>query len=109
MFPPMPEFRPKDLCIVIPTRERWEMLDRTLKALRDQTVTGFEVIVCADGPTEPVRTLDGARLIMKPGTGVSYRRNLGARTTDRKLVMLLGDDTIPAKDLVELHIRRHNE
>jgi GT2 family glycosyltransferase/2-polyprenyl-3-methyl-5-hydroxy-6-metoxy-1,4-benzoquinol methylase len=104
----MPEFRPKDICVVIPTRQRWDMLARTLKAFRRQTVQGFEIIVLADATEEPSTPLDGARLILKPDTGVSERRNLGARTTDRKLLLLLGDDTIPTEDLIEQHLVRHN-
>jgi len=104
----MPEFRPKDVCVVIPTRQRWGMLERTLQAFRRQTVQGFEIIVLADATEEPAGGLEGARLILKPDTGVSERRNLGARSTDRTLLLLLGDDTIPAGDLVERHLVRHN-
>ena len=50
----MPEFRPKDICVVIPTRQRWDMLARTLKAFRRQTVQGFEIIVLADATEEPL-------------------------------------------------------
>lgn len=105
----MPEFRPKDVCVVIPTRRRWDMLDRTLRALANQSIKGFEIIVLADAPEDEEHNLEGARLIKKPGTGVSERRNLGARTTDRALILLLGDDTIPAEDLIERHLVRHNQ
>ena len=105
----MPQFRPKDVCVVIPTRRRWDMLERTLRSLRDQTVKGFEVIVLADAPEDEAHELKGARLIKKPGTGVSTRRNLGARSTECKIILLLGDDTIPAEDLIERHVFRHNQ
>src|SRR5438309_556650 len=69
----MPEFRPKDVCVVIPTRQRWDMLERTLQAFRRQTVQGFEIIVLADATEEPAGGLEGARLMLKPDTGVSLR------------------------------------
>ena len=105
----MPAFRPKDVCVVIPTRRRWDMLERTLHSLRNQTVPGAEIIVLADAPEDEEHNLEGARLIKRPDTGVSERRNLGASTTDRKLILLLGDDTIPAPDLIERHLVRHNQ
>ena len=104
----MPEFRPRDLCVVIPTRQRWDMVVRTLQALHRQTAGGFDIIIVADETEPPKEDLLGARLILEPGTGVSHRRNLAARSTDKALLLLLGDDTIPEPDLIELHIQRHN-
>jgi glycosyltransferase involved in cell wall biosynthesis len=103
----MPEFRPSDLCVVIPTRDRWNILERTLASLRSQTVTGFEVVVVVDGTDQRPHELDGARVIVKEHAGPGAARNLGARSTDRRLILLLGDDTIPERDLIERHVNRH--
>lgn len=103
----MPEFRPSDLCVVIPTRDRWDILDRTMASLRSQTVRGFETVVVVDGTDQGARELEGARLSVKEHAGPGAARNLGARSTDRPIILLLGDDTIPEPDLIERHMARH--
>src|SRR5664279_4684031 len=37
--------RPGDLDVVIVTRERWAVLERTLSALRGQSVSGFRTVI----------------------------------------------------------------
>jgi len=103
----MPEFRPKDLCVVIPTRDRWSILQRTLRALGHQTVGGFEVVVVVDGTDQEVPDLPGARVVVKEHAGPGAARNLGVASTDRRLILLLGDDTIPEPDMIEHHIKHH--
>jgi 2-polyprenyl-3-methyl-5-hydroxy-6-metoxy-1,4-benzoquinol methylase len=41
--------------------------------------------------------------------GPGAARNRGARSTDRALVLFLGDDIVPGQALVEHHLRRHCE
>ena len=103
----MPEFRPADLCVVIPTRDRWSILERTVASLRSQTVSGSEIVVVVDGTDQGPRELEGVRIIVKEHGGPGAARNLGARSTDRPLILLLGDDTIPQPDLIERHVARH--
>ena len=103
----MAEFGPKDVCVVIPTRDRWEILARTIAALRDQTVAGFEVLVVVDGTDQRVPALDGATVVTKEHGGPGAARNLGARTTSRPLVLFVGDDMVPTRELVAAHLERH--
>jgi GT2 family glycosyltransferase len=108
----MAEFAAADLAVVIPTRERWDILARTLDSLAQQSESGFETIVVVDGTDQDPPALDASRVLVKPHAGPAAARNLGARATERSLVMFLGDDTIPAPDLVERHLaahRRHPE
>jgi glycosyl transferase family 2/methyltransferase family protein len=102
------EFSPADLTVVIPTRERWPILRRTLAALGDQSVTGFDVIVVVDGTDQRVPDLAPARVVVKEHGGPGAARNAGVAATDRKLVLFLGDDMVPVRQLVERHLDRHN-
>jgi GT2 family glycosyltransferase/2-polyprenyl-3-methyl-5-hydroxy-6-metoxy-1,4-benzoquinol methylase len=95
-----------DLAVVIPTRDRWDILTRTLDALDRQTVSGFEVVVVVDGTDQDVPDL-AARVVVKEHGGPGAARNAGVAATDRSLVLFLGDDMIPTPDLVRRHVERH--
>ncbi len=106
-------FSAADLQIVIPTRDRWPILARTLDALSTQTVEGFGVTVVVDGTDQDVAELDTTgfgemNVIVKPHGGPGAARNAGVAASDRPLVLFLGDDMIPAPQLVERHLARHN-
>ena len=103
----MASFTPSDLSVVIPTRDRWEILAKTLAALEGQTVRGFETIVVVDGTDQRPPTLD-ARVVLKEHGGPGAARNAGVECSDRGLVLFLGDDMIPTPDLVARHLARHD-
>jgi GT2 family glycosyltransferase len=103
----MAEFTAADLAVVIPTRERWDILARTLDSLAQQSVSGFETIVVVDGTDQEPPPLDASRLMLNERAGPAAARNLGAKATERSLIMFLGDDTIPAANLVERHLAAH--
>jgi GT2 family glycosyltransferase len=102
-------FGPGDLSVVIPTRRRWQTLQLTLDALGAQTVSGFEVVVVADGTDQEVPAdLPGAsRLIQQQHAGPGAARNRGVAEISRPLVLFLGDDMVPQHQLVERHVARH--
>jgi GT2 family glycosyltransferase/SAM-dependent methyltransferase len=101
----MPE--PSDLAIVIPTRDRWGILGRTLEALGAQTAPGFETVVVIDGADQQPPELDGIRVVARKHGGPGAARNAGVDATDRPLVMFLGDDMVPSADLVAEHLEAH--
>ena len=96
-----------DLAVVIPTRDRWPILRRTLTALAAQSVRGFEVVVVVDGEDQEVPALPEARVVVQSHAGPGAARNAGARATDRPLLLFLGDDMVPAVDLVAAHLAAH--
>jgi GT2 family glycosyltransferase/2-polyprenyl-3-methyl-5-hydroxy-6-metoxy-1,4-benzoquinol methylase len=102
-----------DLSVVIPTLHRWEILARTLAALDGQTVDGFEVIVVVDGEGDgeaiPPSFTDRAhvRFVTQPHGGPASARNTGVALSTRDLILLLGDDMVPAPDLVARHLDAH--
>jgi GT2 family glycosyltransferase/2-polyprenyl-3-methyl-5-hydroxy-6-metoxy-1,4-benzoquinol methylase len=103
-----PRYSAADLAVVIPTRDRWAILRRTLDALASQSVTGFDVIVVVDGTDQQPPDLAGVRVIVKEHGGPGAARNAGVDASDRPLVLFLGDDMVPAEQLVGSHIERHN-
>lgn len=99
------------LAVIIPTRERWPILARTLAALRGQTVQGFETVVVIDGDDQTIpRDLgarDDVRLLRAPRAGPGAARNRGVDATERPWLLLLGDDMLPTPELIRAHLERH--
>lgn len=102
-----PAVGPEDLAVVIPTHGRPDILETTLDALGQQTVQGFAVVVVVDGTDQPVPSRPDVRTLVQEHAGPGVARNLGARATDRPLVLFLGDDMVPDPTLVAHHLRRH--
>lgn len=97
---------------MIPTRERWEILQRTIWSLGAQGAQGFETIVVCDGtdqsPPAWLRESAGVRILVQEQAGPGVARNLAVGASERPLLLLLGDDMVPASsDLVERHLARH--
>jgi len=95
------------LAVIIPTRDRWAILRRTLDALRNQTVTGFETVVVVDGDEHAPSEIEGVRLLRKEHGGPGVARNFGVEHTDTPLLMFLGDDMVPEPRLIERHLAAH--
>jgi GT2 family glycosyltransferase/SAM-dependent methyltransferase len=104
----MPDFGARDLTVIIPTRDRWSVLARTLEGLASQSVDGFETLVVVDGQDQTPPELDGVATLIKPHGGPGAARNAGVEASNRPLVLFLGDDMVPTPRLVEHHLARHN-
>lgn len=101
-------FTPDDVTVVIATRDRWDTLRRTLAALRDQTVQGFEIAVAVDGRDQVVpEGLGVDHVLPDRHAGPGAARNRAVAATTRPLVLFLGDDMIPVPELVERHLEAH--
>ena len=100
-------FTPADLVVVIPTRDRWSILERTLASLATQSVTGHEVVVVVDGTDQELPPVQADQVLVKEWAGASAARNHGARASRRPLLLFLGDDIVPDRDLVCRHLERH--
>jgi GT2 family glycosyltransferase/2-polyprenyl-3-methyl-5-hydroxy-6-metoxy-1,4-benzoquinol methylase len=97
---------------VIPTRDRWEILERTLGALEAQSAPGFETLVVGDGtdqrfPDRLSERFPAVRTLVQEQAGPGAARNLAARASERLLLLLFGDDMVASADLVERHLERH--
>lgn len=96
------------LTVVIPTRDRWPVLRRTLAALGTQSVQGFQVVVSVDGEDQAVPPdLGPVRVVTGRAGGSAVARNRGIEAVDTPLTMLLDDDMIPVPTMVERHLARH--
>ncbi|MGZ6801715.1 MAG: glycosyltransferase [Nocardioidaceae bacterium] len=98
---------PADLTVVIPTRDRWPVLARTLAALRVQSAQGFAVVVVVDGEDQEVPPLPGVTVLQVPHGGPGRARNAGVAAARTPLVLLLGDDMVPRPGLVAAHLAAH--
>ena len=105
-----------ELSVVIPTRDRCDVLRGTLDALALQTVSGatFEVIVVADGCRDataanvrsfaPPFTL---RVVEQAASGAAAARNRGADCAAAPILLFLDDDMEASPGLLEAHIASH--
>ncbi len=109
-----------DLSVVIPTATAGSALSETLAGLSLQDVTGFETVVVVDGLDVPAPAagdgVDGPVVLVQPHRGPGAARNRGVARGERPLVLFLGDDMVPAPDLVrrhleaqERHVARHGD
>ena len=106
-----------ELSVIIPTRDRVEVLTETLSRLTtQQTEVAFEVIVVDDGSTDAtvatMRSLAARSalplcLIEQDSRGPAAARNRGIAAARGKVCLFIGDDTWPRSDLVERHWRLH--
>jgi glycosyltransferase involved in cell wall biosynthesis len=98
-----------DISVVIPTFERWPVLERTLGGIAEQDLDGCraEVIVVDNGSRDGSRDrLTRAarewtapislKLVHEPIRGPSAARNAGVLAASGRLVLFLGDDCVPA-------------
>jgi glycosyltransferase involved in cell wall biosynthesis len=102
------------LSVVIPTRDRRDLLQQCLEHLADQSLSAshYEVIVVDDGPhSSCTKTVSGSnvRYLSQPPAGPATARNRGARAAAGEIVVLLGDDILVPHDFLEKHLQWHEE
>lgn len=108
------------LSVVIPTKDRNEALTVTLRSLLAQeTADEFEIVVADNGSTDGTgAVLEGfaashpGRItpVSQPAGGPAAARNAAVRAARGDVLLLLGDDTEPARpDLVRRHTELHRD
>ena len=108
-----------DVSLVIPTRDRRELICETLARLGAQAgAPAFEVIVVddgsRDGSADAVRRsaaeagLD-LQLLEQSSRGPAAARNRALAVARAPVCLFLNDDTWPLPDLVERHVRFHQQ
>lgn len=105
------------ISVVTPTRNRLELLTRTLHSLTLQegvSASDFEVIVVVDGSydstAEVLRRTPFPfclKVIEQVRAGVAVARNTGWRTAAADLVLFLDDDIIATPRLLAEHLKSH--
>lgn len=107
-----------ELSCIIPTYNRPDTLAGVLAGLSRQSYEGdFEVLVVDDGSAEAaakeaegfIKKLPGGKIswryLRQDNKGPAAARNSGIRSARGEYLLLLGDDTIPDKYLIEGHMR----
>ncbi len=103
------------ISVVIPTKDRRELLQKTLEALDRQTgLNGpFEVLVADDGSSDGTADYLGSARgcfsfrfdsLRLPAAGPAAARNRAIAMAKAPRVLLLGDDTLPDPDVVASHL-----
>jgi glycosyltransferase involved in cell wall biosynthesis len=93
--------------VVIPTRDRRELLVRAIKSVLDQTIPGVEIIVVDDGSQSDLGLSEAGlagrlRLARNPiAVGAQQSRLIGTRMARGKFVALLDSDDWWSKDKLE--------
>lgn len=107
----------REASIIIPTYNRFELLEFTLLSLYKQSISAknFEVIVIDDGSTDQTRKLltkmhppyKLVALHNKANRGAAYSRNQGIRLSRGETIIFL-DEMLVGLNFVESHLRYHS-
>ncbi len=99
----------EDITLVIPTRDRWDLLGRTLGALEADRAAGLDVIIAVDGEDQfvPEWLAGSTRIVQVPRGGPGAARNAGVAATRRPYLWFLGDDMLPTPGLLDAHLHAH--
>ena len=103
--------------VVIPTYRRTQTLFPVLDALaRQESAPEFEVVVVDDGSGDDTsdrlagyRPSYPFRFFTQDNGGPASARNRGVREARGRIVLFLGDDTVPEPQLLAVHGRAHAE
>src|SRR5687767_10265969 len=107
-----------DASLVVPTRDRAELLMLSLPHMLRQTLeaTRYEVIVVDDGSTDATPAVveqlacKHLRYIHKPsGGGVARNRNRALEIARGRVAIFLDDDTFIGPNFVSAHIALHRD
>jgi len=106
---------PREISVVIPTRNRAALLDESLASLVAQTASGrFEVIVVSDGSTDNTSAVCDRwaeqmplTLVESPSAGISVAKNIGVDAASAPLLLFFDDDDVADPDLVARHLEMH--
>lgn len=85
--------------VVMPTRNRADMLKKAIEAVEKQDYPNFEIIVVDNGSTDHtpnvVEAAPRARYLLNPIPGVSISRQKGIEAAAGEVVAMCDDDTVP--------------
>lgn len=98
------------LSVIIPTREREEILNVTIRDLIEATkALDSEIIIVNDSPEglSLRQNEKKIRIIRNPGSGAASARNAGAKAATGDLLLFLDDDILVTKENIEKTLALH--
>jgi glycosyltransferase involved in cell wall biosynthesis len=103
--------------VIVPTYNGSHRILNVLRALEDQTVSDFEVIVAIDGSEDRTKEVlenhrvkfNRFKVIEQTNKGRASIRNFGAGKADGDLLIFYDDDMRPASDSVAKHLDFHRK
>jgi N-acetylglucosaminyl-diphospho-decaprenol L-rhamnosyltransferase len=95
----------RSVSVVIPNYNGGKTLARCLKTLRNQTCSGFEVILVDDCSVDNSLSIAGRYadriLSTRKNSGPAAARNLGIKKSRGELILFIDADCVPGRDWVE--------
>lgn len=102
-----------DISVVIPTYNRYEVLQRALESVYLQSYMPSEVIIIDDGSTdntsEITKQFPHAKYYFQQNSGVSSARNLGIKNSTCQWVAFLDSDDTWHVDKLREHVKFHKQ
>ena len=97
--------------VVIPTYNRADVIERSIKSIQDQTYQDFEIMLVDDASTdntdEVVRRIQDERIRyikLEKNSGPSHSRNVGIKESQGKYIAFLDDDDEWLPDKLEAQV-----
>jgi glycosyltransferase involved in cell wall biosynthesis len=104
----------ESISVILPTFNRADVLERTLRSYIDQAgVDSAEIVVIDDGSTDATQDIlrriarAEVRILHQENRGPAAARNAGLRVAQGDYVMFAGDDVIPTQHLLKEHLLTH--
>lgn len=103
--------------VIIPTYNGAHKLPGILQALRNQSVSPFDIVVVIDGSTDETLqvlqelqlTIPSLRVVEQENKGRAAVRNTGMRVAQGELLIFFDDDMLPERDCIEKHVQHHEK
>ena len=95
--------------VIVATYNRHDRLERCLRALSEQTVGDFQIIVVDDNSDDPVaerlpvdlRESGNVTLLRTSSNrGPAHARNIGVQHSSAEFIAFVDDDVVPDRDLL---------
>ncbi len=101
-----------DISVVVPTFNRADFLDRTIKSILEQTYKAKEIIIIDDGSSDKTKKVVAKydiKYIYQKNNGVSSARNRGMKEAKNKWIAFLDSDDEWEKQKLQKQVEFHKK
>jgi len=106
---------PNQVSLIIPTYNRQEIVFQTLQYIKQQSISGFEVVLVDQTESNDSNLNnfkdDGFKYkyLKIKETGLPNARNVGAENAKGEILIFIDDDSIPDSDLIQSYMNLFND